>query len=265
MDIELDLDLENVVGWFGCFLTACFYLTQLGPFIEIIRGKLYFEDAPSFLICSCYTNCFFWMLYGNIILSKQLKIANIISCTICLFAMIVYLIFEIRKYIIDTILNTLILITASWGAYNYFTITLQDERIIGLLCVSSSIIVYLYYCYIIYRVIKEKNYMLIKFAYITIYFISSLIWLSYGIIKKNQYIICSYSIGIIISLIQIIIYLNFEKKYPVIGKKYLTSTVGIETSENDENKKEATSIKIGEEVPSKFKVKHVKIITKLDN
>ena len=264
--MNMILDLENVVGWIGCILTSCFYLTQLGPFFEIIKGKLYFEDAPLFIICSSYINCFFWMVYGRIIISNQLKIANIISCLICLFAMAIYIIYEVRKYVIDSILNALILITGSYGAYNYSNINLKNEKIVGLFCIYSSAIIYIYYCFIIYRVIKEKNYMLIRFTYIIIYLIGSLFWLAYGIIKKDQYVIYPYSIGIIISLIQIIIYLNFEKKYPIIGKKYLTSTVGIESSEIDPKNRDATFIKIGEEIPSKFKVKHVKILkTKLDN
>lgn len=255
------MDLEDIVGWVGCFITTCFYIPQLFPFIKILQKKIYFEDAPGFFISSCYANCFLWVIYGDMIFSDQLRITNMIACGICLIAMIIYLFFEIKKYILDTILNILILIMASWVVYRYLTIAIEDDRIIGMLCIFSSFIIYSYFSFIISRVIKERNYMLINLTNTIIYFASCIIWLSYGLISKDIYIIFPYLIGIIISLIQIVIYLNYERKFPIIGEKDLISTIGIESSGN---KKEETEIKIGEDI-SKSKEKPVKIVSKIDN
>lgn len=255
------MDLEDLVGWIGCFTTICFYITQLIPFIKVIQKKLYFEDAPGFFISCCYINCFLWMIYGDMIFSDQLRIANMVGCGICLIAMIIYLFFEIKKYVLDSILNILILVMASWAVYKYLTIAVYDDRIIGMICIFSSFIIYSYFSFIISRVIKERNYMLINFTNTIIYFFSSIIWFSYGIISKDIYIIFPYSIGIIISLIQIVIYLNYEIKFLIIGEKEFISTIGIESPEH---KKEEIEIKNGEEI-STSEEKPVKIVSKIDN
>ena len=255
------MDLEDLVGWIGCFIITCFYISQLIPFIKIIQKKLYFEEAPGFFISCCYSNCLLWMIYGDMIFSDQLKFANMIGCGICLIAIIIYLFFEIKKYVLDSILNILILVMASWAVYKYLTIAIYDDRIVGMLCIFSSFIIYSYFSFIISRVIKERNHMLINFINTTIYFFSSIVWFYYGFISKDIYIIFPYLIGIIISLIQIIIYLNYEMKFPFIAEKELISTIGIDSPEH---KKEENEIKIGEEIPTSEE-KPVKIISKIDN
>ena len=259
------MDLEDIVGWIGCILTTCFFIPQLSPFINIIRGKLYFEDAPGFFISSCYANCFLWMIYGEMIFSSHMKTANLIASFLCLIAMIIYLIYEFKKYLLDTILNILILVMASWAIYKFLNISIEDDRIVGKICISSSIIIILNFVYIIYRVIKEKNYLLIHFYYTTIYFLSSLVWLYYGIITKDIYVVFPYVLNIIISLIQIIIFINYEKKYPIIEEKDYSIGIKRTTNEENENKKEETEIKIEEEIQSDSKEKPVKIVSKVDN
>jgi uncharacterized protein with PQ loop repeat len=117
---------------------------------------------------------------------------------------------------------------ASWAVYKYLTIVLDDDRLVGKLCMCTSIVIYLYFSYIIYRVIKEKNYLLIHLYQITIYFVSCLVWLFYGIIAKDLYLVCPYAMGAVISLLQIVIYINFWKKYPAIEEKDLITSIGIE-------------------------------------
>ena len=258
------MDLEDLVGWAGCFLTTCFYIPQFGPFLKILKKKLYFEDAPGFFISSCYANCFLWMIYGDMIFSDQIRITNMISCLICLIAIIIYLFYEIKKYLLDSILNFLILFMASWAVYKYLTIVIDDDRLVGKLCFCSSLVIYLYFSFIIYRVIKEKNYMLIKFYQIIIYFISSLAWLFYGIIAKDLYVVCPYAIGIIMSLLQIIIYINYERKYPIIDEKDLITSIGIESTGKEDHKKDETE-KIEDDLSSIKKEKPVKIVSKIDN
>ena len=259
------MDLEDIVGWIGCILTTCFFIPQLNPFINIVKGKLYFEDAPGFFISSCYANCFLWMIYGEMIFSDQIRITNMIACFICLIAMIIYLIYEFKKYLLDTILNVLILFMASWAIYKFLNITIDDDRIVGKICISSSIINILNFVYVIYRVIKEKNYMLIHFYYTTIYFLSSLVWLFYGIIIKDIYVVFPYILSTIISLIQIIIFINYEKKYPIIEEKDISTSIGIERTGNEENEIKKEETKIEEEIQSNSNEKPVKIVSKEEN
>ena len=260
-----NMDFEDLVGWTGCFLTTCFYIPQLGPFIQVLKKKLYFEDAPGFFISSCYANCFIWMIYGDMIFSDQLRITNIIACLICLIAIFIYLFYEIKKYTLDSILNFLILFMASWAVYKYLTIVLDDDRLVGKLCICTSIVIYLYFSYIIYRVIKEKNYLLIHLYQIIIYFVSCLVWLLYGIIAKDLYVVFPYAMGAVFSLLLIVIHLNFRKKYPGLEEKDLITSIGIESTGKEDNKKEENDIKIEEDISSITKEQPVKIVSKIDN
>ena len=67
-------------------------------------------------------------------------------------------------------------------------------------------------------------------------------------------------------MVEIVVYLNFKKKYPAIGEKDFSSTIGIEKTGNEDTKNEETSIKIDEEESqSKAKEKPVKIVSKNDS
>ena len=186
--------LDDAVGWIGCGLSSAYHLLQIGPFIKIIQGSMTFEDSPGYFISSLYINSFLWMIYGEMAFSDQLIYTNLITSLICLFAMLTYIINERKKYCLDSILNFLIIFMASWSVYKYLSIEVDDDRVVGKLCFLSSLNIYTYFYLILYRVIKEKNYLLIDFNYTAIYFVNALVWFFYGIVTKDVYVICPYSI-----------------------------------------------------------------------
>jgi len=68
--------------------------------------------------------------------------------------------------------------------------------------------------------------------------------------------------------IQIFIYLNYRKRYPVVIEKKVISTIGIENNENEETKKDDNdnNHKLDEETqPSLKEEKPVKIVEKIDS
>ena len=197
------------------------------------------------------------------IFSDQLKYGYVIGSCIFGLLIVIYLIFEIRKYLVDTILNALILITGTWALYRALTIIIDDDRVVGKICIGTAIIVYVQPMQIIYKVIKEKNYGFIPIYNCYLSFLSSVCWLVYGIFITDFYVVFPYAIGIILSLVQIVIYLNYQKKYPIIGERDFSSTIGIETTPNEEVKKEATPIKMDEMTEeTEGKEKPVKISAK---
>ena len=263
------MDLEESLGWVGCSLTTVSFLFQFIPFINIIKGKLDYESAPYVFISISYINSFLWMIYGEMIFSFQIKATNFIACLICLISLVIFLSYEIKKETLDSILNFLILFSASWATYKFLAIEVDDERLVGKLCICSSIILYLYFANNIYKVLKLKNFLIIEFNYITVYFVNCMIWFSFGIVTKDAYVIFPYMIGLIVSMTQIIIYINFERKYRIVPKT-LGSSIGIEDVEKEENKnnekeEQANEITFNEEIKIKSKEKPVKIISKINN
>ena len=257
--------VQECFGWAAACLTVCYYVGPAIPFINVLKGKLNFEDTPGVFVTCCYINCFIWYIYGDIIFSDQIKISNMVSAGFSLFLMIIYLAYELKKYLIDAILNTLIVITGTWAVYRSLTILIDDDRIIGKICIGTTIIVYLTPIQIIYRIIKEKNYNLIPVYSAWVYLFACISWVVYGILINDFYVVCPHIAGIILSLIQIIVFLHYKRKYPGIGEREFSSTIGIETSGNEESKKEETPIKIDEDNQPKGKDKPVKIISKLES
>ena len=258
--------METVQEWFGWAATAITVLSFLSPvfpYINVLNGKLNFEDTPAVLVTTCYVNYFCWYIYGDMIFSDQIKYCYMIGGIVNLVLMIIYLAYEVKKYLVDSILNTLILITGTWALYRALTIIIDDDRIVGKICIGTSCIVFLSPIQIIYKVIKEKNYILIPIYNCYMIFLYAICWVVYGIFITDFYVVFPNSIAIVLALIEIIIYLNYKRKYPAIGEREFSSTIGIETTSNEEpSKKEENTLKMDEDTEAKGSEKPVKIITK---
>ena len=259
-------DYNECVAWGAAFFTVIYFIPKIAPFINILQGMVCFEDTPGFNITVYYINCFFWFLYGDLLFSDQMKYSYMIASAICLISMGIYLIYEIRKYFFDSILNFFILTSASWGLYRYFTVEFDDDVFLGRICLSSSVLSHLLKMYDIYRVIKDKNFNLIHIYNTIIHLLSEISWCIYGVIDKDYYISISYGIGAILCLLEIFVYKTYKKKYPIFkDKNSLNTTIGIENLESEEEKKENIDIKIKENIIQKnIKEKPVKIVNKIN-
>ena len=251
------MDKNECVGWIAAALSVVYYISPIVPFFNVLKGKLYFEDSPGVLVTCCYLNCLVWFIYGKLISNIQIKYSNLISGCFCILFLTIYLCYEIRKYLIDTILNALILISGTWSIYRIFANIIEEDQIVGKFCFCTAMILYIFPVYIIYRVIKEKNYFLIKISASTAYFFACISWTIYGYLITDNYIIYPHAIGAALYFILIIVYLSYKRKYPLIGSKNFNSTIGIEIGGNEEDRREE-SIKI-DSLP-KGRIKRVKII-----
>ena len=255
--------VQECFGWAATAITVLSFLSPVFPYINVLKGKLNFEDTPAVLVTTCYVNYFCWYIYGDMIFSDQIKYCYMIGGIVNLVLMIIYLAYEVKKYLVDSILNTLILITGTWALYRALTIIIDDDRIVGKICIGTSCIVFLSPIQIIYKVIKEKNYILIPIYNCYMVFLYAICWVVYGIFITDFYGVFPNSIAIVLALIEIIIYLNYKRKYPAIGEREFSSTIGIETTSNEEpSKKEETTLKMDEDTEAKGTEKPVKIITK---
>ena len=138
---------QEITGWIGCGITVLSFIFPIFPYLNVLRGKISFEDTPAVFVTISYinytfssyayyfditggkdVNYFCWYVYGDMIFSDQLKYAYIIGSGINLILMIIYLAYEVKKYLVDSILNTLILITGTWALYRALTIIIDDDR-----------------------------------------------------------------------------------------------------------------------------------------
>ena len=262
----MDNNLQEIFGWVATSLTMCFFISPVIPFINVFKGKLSYEDTPAVVVTVSYINCFCWYIYGNMIQSDQVKLCNLIGAISSLILICIYLIYELRKYTLDAILNAIIIVTGSYAVYRGITILIEDDKILGKICNCTSIIVFLSPILLVYRVIKEKNYNLIPIYTAWVSLASTGCWVTYGVFLSDFYVIFPNAIGIILAVTQIVVFMNYKRKYPGIGERDSTSTIDIVNTGNEEGKKEEdTTIKEDEENQKNVKEKPVKIVAKVDN
>ena len=253
--------VQEISGWLAMAVTTCSFLFPVFPYLNVLRGRMNYEDTPSFFVISSYINYFCMYVYGDLVFSDQVKYCYLVGSIINCVLMVIYLVYEIRRYLVDTILNALILITGTWALYRCLTIIIDDDRIVGKICVLTFFVVFITPVQILYRVLKERNYNLIPIYNCWLSLCFSSLWIVYAIFISDFYILFPNIINIILSLAQIAVYINLSRKYPAIGQREFSSTIGIETTSNEEIKNVESQIKIDEDTENK-KEKPVKIINK---
>jgi len=253
--------VQEISGWLAMAVTTCSFLFPVFPYLNVLRGRMNYEDTPSFFVISSYINYFCMYVYGDLVFSDQVKYCYLVGSIINCVLMVIYLVYEIRKYLVDTILNALILITGTWALYRCLTIIIDDDRIVGKICILTFCVVFITPVQILYRVLKERNYNLIPIYNCWVSLCFSSLWIVYAIFISDFYILFPNIINIILSLAQIAVYINLSRKYPAIGQREFSSTIGIETTTNEEIKNVEGQIKIDEDMDDK-KEKPVKIINK---
>ena len=258
------MDNENLCGWTAICLSSCFYFSLVVPFFNVLRCKKNYEFTPIGLIDMIYIDSIAWYIYGDRIVCEKIKLGNCIGAGACLTLIVIYLAFELKKFLVDTILNCLILILGTLVMYKGLTIVVEDTMLLGKICVGTRVITFCTPIYLVYRVIKEKNYMHLSLGSTLTYLAACIGWAFYGKNINDNNVMYANCAGTIIGIIQLSIYCNYKRKYR--GFSVDTSTIGIESGSTEETRKdESTTIHIDEESQEKAKEKPVKIIARTDN
>lgn len=253
------MNVKDLFGWAATILTAGFYISLITPFFNIFKGIISYKDAPIVIIIISYINCIIWVIYGTMIHSNQIKACNTVGGISTLILIIIYLAYEIRKYCLNSIIYVLILVIGSIIIFKFLTVIINDAQIIGKICVMAKFFVFISPVQLIYRVIKEKNYILIPIYASFVSFLSCICWVSYGFFINDFNVVIPNAIGLILALIQFYVYFFYKKKYPNLSQR--TSSLGIENISSENNKKDH----IHENLDNIIKVKPVKIVTKFGN
>ena len=264
------MSTQDIIGWIATGSSAIVYAAPAEKLFNVFKGHFNYEDLSTGFIGTTYINCFAWYFYGNLIYSKQLKICNLIGCGLSLFFTIIYLACEMKKFLTDTILNALIVASGTWTAYRTFSIILTDHYIVAKICIGTTLIALICPLYLIYRVINEKNYRLIPNVTVVFSILSGILWSVYGFMRNNYYIICLNLLVVFVGITEIVVSKIYKTKYPTIEQIREISTIGIESSGDDENAKKTDSaaVKVGMESAEEgenIKAIPVKIVAKKES
>ena len=174
-----------------------------------------------------------------------------------------YLAFELRKYLVDTILNALILILGTLVLHKGLSMVIEDAQMVGKICIGTKLITFCIPALMVFRVFKEKNYGLISLNNTIICCAACSAWCLFGKLANDFNAMCANGIAVLLCLGQICVYFTFKNKYGYSGP---TATIGIDTTSTEETKKdEHISMNVDEESQEKAKEKPVRIVTKIDS
>ena len=245
------MDSKYYIGWAATYLTALFYISLITPFFKIFKGKMKYQDAPIFVIYVSYINCILWIIYGNMIFSLQIRTCNIIGGVSTFILIFIYLSYSIRKYVLDSILTAIIVIYGTYVLYNYFTIIITNKTyIIGNFCILAKFSVFISPIQLIYRVIKEKNYILIPIYASFVSLVSSICWVLYGFYINDIHVMTPNVVGIILGITQFYVFFYYKNYYSKIDIK--AKNISIDNSLSEVVHKEDVEIIIKEkEIKSK--------------
>ena len=254
--------LEEACGWIASCLTLTFFVLSILPILNLIFGKVAFEDVPGLCLTISYVNSLCWYIYGDFLYSDQIKFTYLVGTIINFVSVFIYLYYESKRDKKDAILNGLIILLGTYTIYVGLTFIVDNVDIIEKVCFGTYSLLYLFPIYTIYNVIKTKNYKFISFYSALGSFVASSCWAIYGFGIVENYVIYPHVIIIILASIQMIIYQNYSNRYPHIDKRSESSTIGIE---KEEIKKDENIRNIDEETQPSINEKPVKIVEKIDD
>ena len=71
--------VQEYLGWAACGISVLYYIAPIFPFLQVLKGKLNFEDTPGVFVTTCYINTFIWYIYGDMIFSDQVNYSNMVA------------------------------------------------------------------------------------------------------------------------------------------------------------------------------------------
>ena len=256
------MDNQKIYAYVATSFSVLFYSTLSLPFFKVLCCKLNFEFTPIALIDAIFADAITWFIYSDNNFYDQLKFNSLIGGCCSLSLILIYLAFELIKYLSDSILNCIILIFVTSALYRGLNNLLEDAQLIGKIAIGTKIITFFNPILFIFRIMKEKNYKLISVSVTLTCFCSCIAWCWFGKVINDINIMIANGIGVILCFIQFIVYLNFKKKYSYYDGS--SSTIGIERSSNEDVKKDgSTTMSIDEEKQDRAKEKPVRIVTRI--
>jgi len=231
------MNAQNIFGWSATCLTAGFYISLITPFIKVFKGTLNYDDTPILVILISYVNCITWTIYGEMILSTQIQICNIIGGISTFILSLIYFIYEFRRYILDSIVNILLLIAGTLFCFRFLTRLVKAPEIIGKICSGAKLFVFISPIQLIIRVIREKKFFLIPIFATCVELLSCICWVVYGSLRNDPHVVIPNFIGLIIAVIQACLYIYYKMNYSPLGKSYSLDVVSKPLKRKDYKKK----------------------------
>ena len=259
MEIDSRELTQEFLGWTAFGFSLYFFYTPVISFYHMIKGKITLEETPAALVTLTYINCLCWYIYSDLLLSSQIHIINLIGMIINGVLILIYLFYEAKKYLTDSILNTLIISSGSYLIYLVLSVMLDDDEEIGKICIGATCLLSIFQMITIHKILKERNLKTIPIFNAWFSLTTCTLWGIYGAMISEFYVVCPQIVFGIFSSIQIFIYAHYKNnKYLINEENGYAPTVNIDNKKESNNENQIEDI--NNEKESIIKEKDVKIV-----
>ena len=210
MDINSREIIQEIIGWTAFGFSLYIFFIQMLPFYLMIKGKLSIDDTPIALVTFIYISSFCWYIYSDMLDSDQIRIISLIGIILNSFMIIIYIIYEGKKYLFDAVLNLLIIISGSYLIYLVLDTMIEDDETIGKICVGVVCILSIFKIKNILKSFAEKtlDYIYICQSWFTLATVT--LWGFYGFMISELYVIILQIIFGFLSIIEISVYAHYK-------------------------------------------------------
>jgi hypothetical protein len=239
------MEISNYI-FFPTSITIIINILPVISFINFFSNKTSFESIPIARIVGNYINSISFFFYSAVIFNIEARFANLLSAIISFILIVIYFYLELSRYLIDSILNFIILIAGTSCCYQWLSKIIIKEMFVGRIYLITNLTSILIQMQYIFNAIAKKNYSLIPITYDSISFTSYFSWIIYGVFVKDFYLKITNLVCCGITLMQILMYFYYRNEY--------LRTINVETAIDigNENKKDFSSIENMKERPVKI-------------
>ena len=236
------LDEEEITQLVGAGFSLCFTCSYFISLFKVYKQRFVYEDYPIISLFFCYFNNLMWTKYSDLIYHESMKSLFQYSNIISIIIISLYSLYEIRKDIIDMILNILILITSTFAIRKLLMDILIEEEKVKMASGYSVIILYLSCLEWIYRAKSAKNTNILNTTSCLFLVGNAVCWIYYGIKYDDKFYTYSNAVGAAVGIIYFITWHYMKKKYgyevPVKKEEDKDKKENKDNKENDKDDKE---------------------------
>lgn len=226
---------QESIGWFAFILSLYFFINPALSFYKLIKGKIPLDQTPIYFVTTFFISCLCWYLYSDMLYSTQIRLINLIGIISNGFLILIYLIYELKKFIIDTILNFLIITSGSYLIYITLDNMIENDETVGKICVGVSCLLSYFHIETIIKIINEKNINSIPICKAWYTLSTVCVWGGYGYMISELYVILPQILFGICAFIQITLFAYYK------NNKY--KNINYQNDDDIDNDKESINMK----------------------
>ena len=207
------LDDEDKILLVDSYLSLLFTLSFTYSYIKVFRKKINYNELPILVIFFGYFNILVWFYFSESIYHYNMNTIYKINFIFSLILIMIYLVYEFSEYKIDTFLNFLIFITASWAIKELMIEILNDVDKMKIPCFFSTISLLIALLKWIIRAYRAKNKNILNIFCALSLICVSICRIIFGLTYSEVSFLVSNIIGLIIAFIYIGVWIILKRKY----------------------------------------------------